>query len=587
MNLTIEQAIRQGVSAHKEGNLEEAERLYRAILHSQPTHADANHNLGVLAIAATKIDAALPLFKMALDANPKIEQFWLSYIDALIKDKQFGVAKRVIKKAKKQGFSGNNLNSLRSQIPAIPKKERPNDASPPQKILNSLLEYYEAGKYDDAEKLSISITKKFPKHPFGWKVLGATLKQAGRLNESLVVCQKSVQLSPQDAEAHNNLGVTLEELARLNEAEESYRQAIALKPDYSDAHSNLGVTLQALSRLGEAEEIYRQAIALKPDSAEAHLNFGNTLLELGRLDEAEASYRQTISLKPEFPEVHHNLGIMLLELSRLDEAEESFRRVIELKPDYADVHNKLLKCLFLQDKQTHFDDELNYLINSGEVNSVLGSLINRSALRYGTQKTNLFCENPLSYVLHTNLNNQYNFKKIFIDKIRDILDQKNISGRGQPLLINGYQTSGNLFKIDDFSTENIQEVIRLEIEKFRIKFKDTEAGIIKYWPDNYDLYGWVVSMKSGGELRPHIHDKGWLSGSIYISIPSKLDADSGNLVVSVGEDSDVRNKDENPKEIIDVATGSLVLFPASLTHYTIPFESEEERIVLAFDVLPK
>jgi hypothetical protein len=36
-----------------------------------------------------------------------------------------------------------------------------------------------------------------------------------------------------------------------------------------------------------------------------------------------------------------------------------------------------------------------------------------------------------------------------------------------------------------------------------------------------------------------------------------------------------------------VVTGSLCLFPASLLHYTIPFESEEERVVLAFDVVPK
>jgi hypothetical protein len=41
------------------------------------------------------------------------------------------------------------------------------------------------------------------------------------------------------------------------------------------------------------------------------------------------------------------------------------------------------------------------------------------------------------------------------------------------------------------------------------------------------------------------------------------------------------------KKVIDVVTGSMVLFPASLMHHTIPFESEEERIVLAFDVIPK
>ena len=43
----------------------------------------------------------------------------------------------------------------------------------------------------------------------------------------------------------------------------------------------------------------------------------------------------------------------------------------------------------------------------------------------------------------------------------------------------------------------------------------------------------------------------------------------------------------NVKKVVDVVTGSLVLFPASLTHFTIPFESEEERIVLAFDLKQK
>ena len=63
MELTIEQALKQGVSAHKAGKLQEAERLYRAILQSQPTHADANHNLGLIAISVNKSAAALPLLK--------------------------------------------------------------------------------------------------------------------------------------------------------------------------------------------------------------------------------------------------------------------------------------------------------------------------------------------------------------------------------------------------------------------------------------------------------------------------------------------------------------------------------------------
>ena len=102
------------------------------------------------------------------------------------------------------------------------------DSKPSQQQLNSLLKYYQTGRYVDAEKLSVSITQEFPEHQFAWKVLAAVLKQTGRISESLIASQKSVQLEPQNGEAHYNLGVLLKELGRLDEAEISYEQAIAL-----------------------------------------------------------------------------------------------------------------------------------------------------------------------------------------------------------------------------------------------------------------------------------------------------------------------------------------------------------------------
>ena len=99
MKLTIEQVLQRGVAAHKEGKLQEAERFYQTILKSQPSHPDANHNLGILAVSINKAEEALPLFKVALEAKPYIEQFWLSYIDALMKKNKFGDAEAASKKA--------------------------------------------------------------------------------------------------------------------------------------------------------------------------------------------------------------------------------------------------------------------------------------------------------------------------------------------------------------------------------------------------------------------------------------------------------------------------------------------------------
>jgi tetratricopeptide (TPR) repeat protein len=341
MDLTIEQALQQGVAAHQEGKLQEAERLYRAILQSQPFHTDANHNLGVLLVSVNKAVAALPLFKTALEANPEIEQFWLSYIEVLIIENQFDNAKQVLEQAKNQELDREALKALESELALKIRTQNVNSENPSQQQLSKLLEYYQAGQYGDAEKLAVSLTEKFPEHIFSWNVLGAIFYHTDRILESLVANQKIVQLAPQDAKAHNNLGITLKELCRFSESENSFAQAIALKPDYAEAHNNLGVTLQELGKLDEAEASYTKAIALNPDYAAAHSNLGNTLKELGRFDEAEASYTQAIALNPDLVGAHYNLGNALQKLRRFDEAEASYTQAIALKPDYAEAHSNL------------------------------------------------------------------------------------------------------------------------------------------------------------------------------------------------------------------------------------------------------
>ena len=371
MELTIEQVLQQGIEAHREGKLAEAKRLYQAILQAQPLHPDANHNLGVLSVSVNNVHEALLLFKTAIEANPKMEQFWLSYIDVLIKDKQFDNAKKAIEQGKKQGVSVKKLDTYGSKVEALGQgrdfksikrettfsekrkklaadkktkklqKQKGKGSAPSKTDLVKLIEYYQTGQYGDAEKLAVFITQKFPKHQFSWKFLGMLFGLTGRHSLAVNANQKAVLLSPQDAEAHNNLGASLRELGRLDEAETSCKQAIALKSDYAEAHSNLGNTLYELGRLDEATGSYSLAIALQPEFSEAYSNMGATLQELGRLDEAEASYKQAIVLRPDYAHAHSNLGNTLKEAGRLDEAKVSYTQAIAFKPDYADAHYNL------------------------------------------------------------------------------------------------------------------------------------------------------------------------------------------------------------------------------------------------------
>ena len=118
MELTLDEAIKKGVEAHKAGiaQIQQADMLYTAILKVQPKHPDANHNLGVLAVNVGKVQEALPFFRTALEANSTIRQFWLSYIDALIKLGRANDALTVLAQAKDKGANGDELDVLEQQL---------------------------------------------------------------------------------------------------------------------------------------------------------------------------------------------------------------------------------------------------------------------------------------------------------------------------------------------------------------------------------------------------------------------------------------------------------------------------------------
>ena len=141
MELTIEEALQRGVVAHKEGKLQEAEKFYRGILGVQPNHPDANHNLGVLAVGVGQVEASLPHFKLALEVNASQGQYWLSYIDALIKLDRLDDARQLLKRGKDAGLKGEQVDKISTQL-AIGTLPPANGALPKQKRIEALISLY-------------------------------------------------------------------------------------------------------------------------------------------------------------------------------------------------------------------------------------------------------------------------------------------------------------------------------------------------------------------------------------------------------------------------------------------------------------
>jgi predicted Zn-dependent protease len=173
MELTIDQALQQGIAAHKAGKVQEAERLYRAILGSHPKHPDANHNLGVLAVGVSKANAALPHFKIALENNPKIEQFWLSYVNALIKLGQLDNARQVLNQRKGSGLKSDKLDQLEAQLNDTVSFNQPIGSNNNPNQLDDLISLYNRGNLQEALVQGNTLAQQFPNSHALLNILGA------------------------------------------------------------------------------------------------------------------------------------------------------------------------------------------------------------------------------------------------------------------------------------------------------------------------------------------------------------------------------------------------------------------------------
>ena len=115
MEFTLDQALKNGCT-------QEENMFYdtlQTILEAHPAHPDANYHMGLLAVDGNKISEALSFFKTALEMNPRMGQFWLSYIATLIKLDRITEAKFMFDQAKDQGAIGESFDQLEKQLSDI------------------------------------------------------------------------------------------------------------------------------------------------------------------------------------------------------------------------------------------------------------------------------------------------------------------------------------------------------------------------------------------------------------------------------------------------------------------------------------
>ena len=315
------------LNQHRQGNLKEAERLYLEVLKDEINHPDANHNLGAIYVSKNQIEQSLPLFKRATEVSPKIEQFWTSYVEALMLIGQTRAAQEVLVSAEQTGIEEKTLEFLRARI-----GDQWVDQEAIQSLANLMLAHNQNGKHQEAKELSKDFIKKYPEQKIGWSIMAASLRELNQKKEAVDFTKKLINKFPEETEARVNLGALLFEIGELKEAETVLKQAIAFDSNHTATYNNLGIVLHALGKPEEAATYLRQAVSLESANPEYCNNLGRVLLDLADPKEAYEFIDKAIEIKNDFAEAHFNLGALHHIAGDLSSATKSMERACELAP---------------------------------------------------------------------------------------------------------------------------------------------------------------------------------------------------------------------------------------------------------------
>ncbi len=320
---------------HQQGQLPQAEALYRRILAAQPGHPEALHLLGVIGYQAGRHEEAVEQIGRAIASRPNVAAY----------HSNLGMALRALGRLEEAAASYHRALQLNPEY-----AEAHNNLGVTLRALGRLQEAAASCRRAAAIR---------PEYAEAWNNLGTAQQDLGNAADAVASYQRAVGIAPGYVQAWSNLGAAHTALGQLAPAVESCRRALDLDPACSEAHHHLGAALHAQGRLQQAEESYRQAVAAQPDFIEAWLNLGNVLDAGGRLSEAEACYRRSAAIRADYPEAPYNLGNVLFRQGRVGEAVSSYRQTLAIRPLSVEAHSNLLMALEYDpecDRETLFQE---------------------------------------------------------------------------------------------------------------------------------------------------------------------------------------------------------------------------------------
>lgn len=456
--------------------------------------------------------------------------------------------------------------------------------------LQSAVRLLQEGKLAEAEAVCAALTAA-PGAPVDALNLHAAIcGESGRLDEAVRLLERAIATAPDNPRTQFNLGVLHQRRGDGARARAAYEAAARIDPGFAPAWVNLGHLQLQSDAPAAAETAFRAALRADPQQLNAREGLGVALHLQGRNEEAAAVLQQALDLAPDNPALHIQLGVVRHSLGDAAAAADRYRHALAAQPDDAECQALLSTALYdLRDYAGALaanDAALRREPGSARALMMRALILAQRGDAAGARAV-LAVDRFIRVSQPTARDDTGDGFHAAI--AREILAHPTLTAdRPNKTTMKGAQT-GELFATPPTpALGTLRDLIVAQIHGYTDKLGGGDHPFQRSIPARWHLRSWATVLNRGGHQDPHYHPSGWLSGVYYVQVPEVIARGQDKAgYIEFGRPDPRYAIDFTPEvELFEPVPGRMVLFPSYTWHRTLPFESDEQRISVAFDVVP-
>jgi uncharacterized protein (TIGR02466 family) len=593
--------LKKAVLAHEAGDLDAAYPHYRAFIQENPGHPLALQLIGLLYSQRGKFDQAIEFMRESLRLFPE----------------QAEVANNLGNALSRCGRLEEAVESFLYAIKLLPNFS---DAMRNLGICQLRMNRIEEAMSNFRRCLDIN-----PEDAVAQLGLGNCHKARNNFESAIPEYERAIAIRSDYADAHHNLGVCLRLVQRPQEALKHYQKARGLGLDRAELHHNQGNALIDLHDAPGAIDSFREAVKRNPLDLDSHRNLNSLLWQQELLDDYLKSYRDALDRHPTATDLRLAYAMALNQRQAHEDAE----RVLEQGLAMIASSDLMSLLAYTLEGQGRWKDALRH---HAEAVNMPGSAPNHrisyarallackrpdEALKYAQEgaASMPFNQRALAYLglcwrllddaRDEMLNDYERFVRVFDipvpshyadaaefnSRLAAAISPLHISRQhpAEQTLRGGTQTSGDLFLRPETEIAELVSALDSCVRQYiaELPSHSSHPLLMRRCQTIEFAASWSVRLARSGFHTMHVHPLGWISSAYYVQLPAELaQVDHFGGELTLGEpDIDVGEKGA-ARRVINPAVGQLVLFPSYMWHGTVPFESDEPRMTVAFDVVP-